>query len=311
MRSDSVRPVEDGRAAPTRAWSFQTRQVADPPGFVRTHGAVVDAGAVPLRAADFAAAADQVRLDPPPDCARGKLAVLSSAGGTAAAVAHQLSDHGTASQVVACSNATAAVAAVCAESAGEAEVEVVVELPWGGFVPVHARLAGTTDERSLTVAQTWDGLEVTVEAEAAVDGHTCARVLGPLNNYLLVRTGPGEQLEEFDLARALRLSSNLGLDDEPLLTRIVIVQPEHDHVRTKFFTCGERLHPSAPLTGLAVLALAAPSLAWFPDVPAVETPLGPMALPYVRTRADGRASVDFPPIFVELDRLDLTQHELS
>ena len=90
---------------------------------------------------------------------------------------------------------------------------------------------------------------------------------------------------------------------EPLRARLAVVQPlGPEGARVKFFTYGAREHPSAPLTGLAILALAAGPLGWFDPraTGQVLTPLGPMALPRTHAVGPGLARIDFPPVLVDL-----------
>jgi hypothetical protein len=89
---------------------------------------------------------------------------------------------------------------------------------------------------------------------------------------------------------------------------MAVVQCDRDAaVHVKFFTCGDRVHPSAPLTGLAVLAIAGARLGWtaLTSSARVVTRAGAMALPGVVGRVDGTVDLTFPPLLVELDHASL------
>jgi len=118
-----------------------------------------------------------------------------------------------------------------------------------------------------------------------------------------VRTRPGEPLGAFSLADALALWHHFAMDLTPLLSRIVVVGNDAGGApKVKFFTCGTRAHPSAPLTGLAVLAYAARAFDWLPSsCTSVDTPLGAVRMPRVRVAGDGRADVRFPEVLVTFE----------
>lgn len=257
--------------------TFETRQIHDPPAFVRTFGTVVEAGPLPLRF-EGRDAIEHAHPDPPAGCARGKVAAWAGNDDGCDAVCYQLSDCRTRAQVVACCNGTAAVAAVYAQRPGL--VRMRIDLP-GHRVHVDARV-GEAGE----VEQTWRRIPLSVTATGPY-----ARCSGPLNDYVIVRADPAT----FPITEAVRL---FGLAREPLRSRIGVLG-DGPLPRARFFTCGEREHPSAPLTGLAVLALAAARLGW-PPFRSVETPGGPMPLPRVRHRADGTADIEFPRVIVRL-----------
>lgn len=253
--------------------TFHTRQIHDPPGFVRTCGTVVETG-VGFQGADAIAHAHP---DPPAGCARGKVAAVSRDGDAAC---YQLSDCRTRARIVACCNGTAAAAALLGLR------RMRLHLP-GQRVQVEARLG-----RGHAVRQTWRGVRFSVHEVAG-----CAVSTGALNDYVVIRADPSSLLVE----DAFRISERLGLAREPLRSRIAVVE-DAAAPRVRFFTCGGREHPSAPLTGLAVVALVALRLGW-PATRQVETPAGPMAVPRVQVNADGTADIGFPALIVGLGTL--------
>jgi hypothetical protein len=279
------------------ARAFRTRQVADPADFVRTYGAFVLAGERPLSTDDWLAAVERARMDVPPDCARGKLAVLSRVGDGWLVRAHQLADDGADGDIVACSNATSASAAVVA---GEGDVEFALELADGHHATVAAAVA-PTPEGTIRVDQRWTGIRCEFEPETRVDGRTCIRVVGALNHYLVVRVRDADDLVSVSLDDAVRLSHHFGHDSEPLRSRIAFVHAGSDRRSARFFTCDQRQHPSAPLTGLAVLALAARTVDWLTPATTLEVTVGAMPPPAVHWAVDGLAEIEFPTILVDLE----------
>ena len=253
--------------------TFHTRQIHDPPGFVRTCGTVVETG-VGFQGADAIAHAHP---DPPAGCARGKVAAVSRDGDAAC---YQLSDCRTRARIVACCNGTAAAAALLGLR------RMRLHLP-GQRVQVEARLG-----RGHAVRQTWRGVRFSVHEVAG-----CAVSTGALNDYVVIRADPSSLLVE----DAFRISERLGLAREPLRSRIAVVE-DAAAPRVKFFTCGGREHPSAPLTGLAVARArgAAPRLAAAARAGA-ETPAGPMRCRACRPTRTGRRASSFAPLLVRLE----------
>lgn len=294
-----LHPTKTVGADVSTARAFRTRQVDDPTDFVRTFGAFVLSGDGELSPDDWVAAVERARMDVPPDCARGKLAVVARAGDRWLVQAHQLADDGTDGDVVACSNATAAAAAVVAE-AGEAAL--MLELADGHHASVSASVADAA-ENAVRVDQRWSGIPCAFEPEALADGRACIRVVGALNHYLVVRARDADDLAAISIDDAVRLSHHFGHDSEPLRSRIAFVHAGKDRRSARFFTCDQRQHPSAPLTGLAVLALAAGTVDWLTPAATIEVTVGAMRPPAVRWTTDGIAEIDFPPILVDLEPL--------
>jgi hypothetical protein len=124
---------------------------------------------------------------------------------------------------------------------------------------------------------------------------------GALNNYLVVRTRGGETIDAFALDDALALWRHFGMDREPLLSRMAVVEDDGRHRAVRFFTCGTRAHPSAAPTGLALLGCVSPLLDWLPaSGPTVATPSGLAPVPRLHPAADGRVDVEYPEIIVTI-----------
>jgi hypothetical protein len=284
-----------GRAAPPFARTFRTRQPGDPDGRVRTCGTVVTAGSDPRPPRTVALRLAQPL--PAPDSAYGKVAIVA---GDDAAV-YQLSDCHTRARLVACGNATAAAAACEAERLGAEHVALRVALPRRRRIRVEARVEARGDRAA--VAQTWHDVPFSLQGEWQVGGRRSVLCVSPLNSYLLIQARPDEDAAGFPVAEALALWRSFGLEREPLLSRMAVVQVDGPTPRAKFFTSGDRAHPSAPLTGLAVLALAAGRLGWsaLRAAEVVATPGGVMPLPHAAPLSAGAARIEFPALLVQLE----------
>jgi hypothetical protein len=204
--------------------------------------------------------------------------------------------------VAACTNATAAAAAWYAGN-HRSEMVLRTTLPGAETVDAQMRVCESRPGGPIAVEQSWSRISLTVQVHTQSDGRSVATCVGPLNNYIIVQARRTDDLSAFSVPEALAFWRRCGLTREPLVSRLAVVQAADDgRVMARFFTCGEREHPSAPLTGLAVLALAWGQLDW----PAlrqrreVSTPLGTMILPRVRTACDGTATVEFSPLLVNL-----------
>jgi hypothetical protein len=171
-------------------------------------------------------------------------------------------------------------------------------LPGARGARVVARVGSRN--RGVSVSQTWLGVQIDLGHDTDVDGRRVAICGGALNNYLVVRTCPGEPLSAFSLRDALALWRRFDMDLAPLLSRIAVVDSnDRADLDVKFFTCGTREHPSAPSTGLAVLAYAARTFDWLPrSLTTVRTPRGTVRVPRVRIAREGSADVQFPEVLV-------------
>ena len=282
----------------TGSLTFTTRQRDDPADFVRTRGVVLRAHA------GLALPLDGIPVDPatpgPADApvASGKVAVLHDDGSLLVRV-HQRSESGADVRTVACSNATAAASAAYA---GDRPLSFALALPGGQTVAVdtHARLVAPGE---VAVVQTWHDVRADVHETGIVDGRRVARCCGPLNDYLLVTGRPDDAADALTLDDARALWARFGFLDTPLRARLAFVRGNAPRPRAAFFTCGGREHPSAPLTGLAVLAIARHRLDWpeLRGLDAVETGIGPIGLPGATVARDGATTFEFPSVVVRLD----------
>jgi hypothetical protein len=295
-------PVDGDRGSVRQSRTFRTRQAADAADFIRTFGTVVSTSSGPLTFRDQ----DALRYahpDPPPNCARGKVVALSHDRDGCEAACYQVTDCRTTARVVECCNATAAAAACFTDETRARRVSLRVRLPGNEPVRVEARIGRHNGSSHSTVCQAWNEVPFLVRAETHIDGRDCAVCVSPLNNYLVIRTRPGESAARFGVNEALGLWERFSFVHEPLLSRIAIVEPSHAWTpAVKFFTCGDREHPSAPLSGLAVLAASARRLGWpvLPSTGCVRTPAGLMPLPRVDVLSEGSMRVEFPEVIVDL-----------
>jgi hypothetical protein len=285
-----------------RPWTFQTRQLGDPEHFVRTFGVLLD---VSSRARAFAAREVSACAEPapPPNCAHGKVVVVSQGESAARVACYQRAQGGAQPAVVACCNGAAAAAAHHAGVTGRSEVSLRLRVSNRYLLRARARI--DRDAHGVAVTQTWQRVSFTPVREERVDGRDCALFTGALNHYLVVRARAGESTDAVSPAEAQSLAKHFGLDEQPLLARVaVLARAPGELPRLKVYTCG-RAHPSAPPTGLAALALAAERVDWLPlrAGASVQTPAGPMQLPTAARRLpDGTADLEFAPLRVQLAR---------
>jgi hypothetical protein len=292
--------------------AFRTRARDDVPSVVRTRGVVLEP-----RHGEMLAAVDVVRhAEPiaPRDCAHGKVAVVTRRGSTTTIACWQVSSQRTDARLVACGNTAAAAIASVARGARHGDLvaelppsgrldlrqgALVVDLPRGGSIEVEATV--TVHDGVAAVDQRWRGVAIALDDERIIGGRRCVVSRSALNDYVVVLARPGEDVRRFTLAEAVRLWTRFGLRAEPLLARLAVVAPGTEAPSTvKFFTCGDREHPSAPLTGLAVLSVAARRLAWpCLAVGRVVTAAGTVPLPRVDAVADA-ATITFPTRVVDL-----------
>lgn len=301
------RPSRSPSGAPeARRHVFRTRQLDDAAEHARTFGVVVETGTGPLRFSEGAALA-AAHPDPPADCARGKVVAVSRRGAWGEAACYQLPDCRTRARVVACGNAWAVAAAVHARATTKAAGWLRMALPRGYVLHVHTAVEPGAADDGHVVRQVWEPVPFGVRAAASVAGGRSLVFTSPLNDYLVLeaRSGgrwrPATRSSPFTAADAIAAWHRARLGTDPLLARVVVVDPMPSRPRVRFFTCS-REHPSAPLTGLAVLALTAREIGWLP-LPAdgcVETPAGPMRLPAIDVRGSGVARIEPAPTIVHL-----------
>ena len=283
--------------------TFRTRQLDDHSQIVRTVGVVCHFGNVP----PFVAAAPVVIPGhshyTSTNCAHGKVALAMRQQGDIHVACYQVCDCRTQVVLAACGNTIGAVAALDSRLSGTRHVNLRAELANQDRIQVEAELSRLGPSATQVVRQTWHDVPLQMCDEQLVSGRNCTTWLGPLNNYLVVRARPDDDPAELTVKEAVALWRYFGLDRQPLLARMAVVQLNARPLPSvKFFTCGQREHPSAPLTGLAILALAAQRLEWRDLTTAgrVMTPNGPMALPRVHPVGETRVRIEFPPVIVEL-----------
>ena len=288
-----VREQIDDRVSWVRA--FSTRRAGDPVERVRTRGQLLGCPADDPWPTGFASGAVTAG-DFVDDAAYGKLAVLREGAAETASV--QLADMLSEGEIAACSNATAAAVAWHAVTTGSLPVSLSLALP-GARVSLSAEVRERG--RSSSVRQAWHGVHVELTEDTEVDGRRVAVCTGSLNNYLVVRTRPGEATSQFTLIDALTLWQHFGMHDEPLLSRMAVTDGDARDPAMQFFTCGTRAHPSAAPTGLAVVEFAARTLDWLHPMPTtVRTRGGRVEVPRVHLSGDGSADVEFPEVFATI-----------
>lgn len=244
---------------------------------------------------------------PPPapaGCARDKLVAIAGSGTGMRAACHQAGDGGLRSLRVACSNGAAAAAARIAELLGRPDPAFRLALPGDLDLAVEARVDGdATAPEGARVRQTWRGVAVELRPGDRGDGRRYATCTGPLNDYLLVGLREDEDPAAFSVAQAMELAGAFGLGAEPLRCRVALLQTgDAAGPRARFFTCGEREHPSAPLTGLVLVALLGLRGGWtdLEAAPALRTAAGTLPLPQVVAGTAGAVDVAFPELFVHM-----------
>jgi hypothetical protein len=284
-RRPAIAPVEPGTLFP-----FETRRRGEPRSAPPRTVGVTSIGTDsprPPESADAVAAIFRARNVPvSSEAAREKVGFACPAGATSI---YQADREARSASLCACGNATAATLALLAQVLGTREVHHRLRLP-EGEVAVQANVSRMADG-ALRVAQSWTG--VTLQAEQRVIArHVAVVCTGSLNDYLLVRVPNRATLDAFDVADALALwaaARNGTQFADPLRSRLAAVAPGADRPSVKFFTCG-RMHPGAPLTGLATLALAASEVRWLAELLAageIEHRRGVDTLPDIHRATEG------------------------
>ncbi len=193
-----------------------------------------------------------------------------------------------------CGNATAAGAAMLAHSVNHGLVCQVCSIPEG---QLEMCSWVTPAGGGWRVAQSWCGLSFPV-VQASLLGHKVAIGTGTFNNYVILSL-PGRAPESFAVPEVLALweaARPFGFDNI-LRARLAAIFPADPHPFVTFYTCG-RMHPGAPLTGLAALAMAARQVAWLASLlklGRIQHRRGFDSLPVCRD-----SEVDFPAIHVVL-----------
>jgi hypothetical protein len=232
------------------------------------------------------------------DAATGKVVFCNRLGETHV---YQADPHKGTAALCACGNATGAAAAALAHTLGRSRLRHNVKLPEG-------RVEMTATARRIAVGgyrveQAWGGIHLRPVA-AEVGGREAAVCTGVFNDYLIVRLRDRAELDALTVDEVLALwaeGRRYGAFAEPLQSRLAAIAPGEARPCVRFFTCG-RMHPGAPLTGLATLAVAAGRVSWLGAMlrgGEVEHRRGIDALPGVRATPRG-AEIQFPTIDVVL-----------
>jgi hypothetical protein len=232
------------------------------------------------------------------EAAKEKVAICNRWGETSI---YQADRKNLSAALCACGNATGAAAAMLAHCLKRRRIAQRVELP-DGRVEVQSH-ALPMSHGAWQVEQSWTGARLTVIPSWLLQ-RDVAICTGTFNDYLVVRLTDRTDLEAFDLSDALSLwnaAQSYGGFENPLRSRLVAIAPAEAAPVTKFYTCG-RMHPGAPLTGLAILAMAASQVGWLASLlepGRIEHRRGVDQLPNVRTTSKG-TTVQFPAIDVVL-----------
>jgi hypothetical protein len=181
------------------------------------------------------------------------------------------------------------------------EVHQSLTLP-EGRVEMRSRVAGTVDG-GWRVEQSWGGIQLQFR-QARLLGREVALCTGTFNDYVIVPLADRAELEAFGLPQVLALwqeaAKYSGFQDV-LRSRLVALAPNRTMPHARFYTCG-RLHPGAPLTGLATLAVGTRHINWLASLlkdRRLEHRRGTDVLPVVQ-ETPGRMAISFPAIHVVL-----------
>jgi hypothetical protein len=234
-------------------------------------------------------------LPPSPEAAKEKVIFCAPEGQTHV---YQADRNNRTAALCACGNAAGAAAAMLAHCLDRHVINQDLRLP-DGQVTANSNV-GRASGGGYRVAQSWAGIRFQV-LEAELLGRPVAVCHGSLNDYLIVLL-PGEsELHRFELDDALALwaeARQFSGFTNPLQSRLAAIVPRPGNAPfVRFYTCG-RLHPGAPLTGLAALALAATSVPWLDSIlkgRAIEVRRGVDPLPQARATKEGH-EVAFAPI---------------
>jgi hypothetical protein len=301
-----------GRVLDEQFYRFETRRITDlAHATPRTVGAVIWPHDFSSFDSAHAIKAHEALLTRrgrtlPSGSAKGKVTVVS----TETLKVFQVSHDGESAALCGCGNATAAGLALLALASGEClgcTNRSRLILP-DGEVFTSAQVLLTVGGGSLRVTQSWSGLEFAV-TELPSPRRRLA-VCSGMNHYVIVLATPPD-FEKFglgDVEALLQFSMAHRGATNPLQWRLVVLSSEPEqqsHTRARFYSCG-RMHPGAPLTGLATLALAAKQIDWLAEIlrtEVVEHPRGIDQLPTIEGAVDG-PRILFNPIDVSLQRSD-------
>lgn len=168
-------------------------------------------------------------------------------------------------ELCACGNATGAAAAMFAAHKKRSRVHQYLKLP-DGAVELNARVTNKANG-GWEVEQSWCGIRFDAFA-TSLAGRDVVVCTGDFNDYLLVRLADKAEIETFSLDEVLHLwdeAKQFSGFESPLRSRLVAIAPDESIPFAKFYTCG-RMHPGAPLTGLATLAMSVNKAEWLKPV---------------------------------------------
>jgi hypothetical protein len=200
-----------------------------------------------------------------PEAAREKVIFCDGQGDT---LVYQADVPNRSAALCTCGNATGASAAMLAHCLQRRRVRQKVQLP-DGQVELWSEVVPAGDG-GWHVEQSWSGIQVTT-LQVRLRERPIAVCTGSFNDYLIVSLADRAELEAFGLdevlalwhaARAHFASTSFA---SLLRCRLAAVAPDGPRPFVKFYTCG-RLHPGAPLTGLAALAVTAGHVDWLADL---------------------------------------------
>jgi hypothetical protein len=234
--SSNASPPED-MAGPRPAAAMAFRTFRD--GRFRTVGALAQLGAGdPVddwsgdRAKALLQSLPEIKTSTP--VAQGKLALVNPHSELPVAAVFQLSPAGC--NRVFCGNGAAGVAAHLAAARKTKNPAFLLRGSGALTVTVRAAVSG------ITVAQVW-----IVPADAEISTTPAAIEVNLFNHYTVVDAASGNVAEL--------------LNDADPRRRIAAVEMRGEEPRVTFYTSG-REHPSAPLTGLCILALLSNQVEW-------------------------------------------------
>lgn len=240
-----------------RLCSFETRRpgesLAVAPRTVGWTAVLAEDKEVAAREAEAVRVCEESTAAPPsPESAREKVVFCDRRGRT---FVYQADRDNRAASLCACGNAAGAMAAMLAVQLERGCLEQTLVLP-DGEIGMHAEVR--RQDGRLRVRQRWTGVELTA-TPTRLGSHEVAICKGTLNDYLLVRLPDAGTTFGLAEAKALWGEARQAFGFEDILRcRLAAIAPEGT---VRFFTCG-RMHPGAPLTGLAALALAAETTDW-------------------------------------------------
>jgi hypothetical protein len=312
FRAGRPDPREDGffqsRGSLFRVCRFETRRLGEsrarPPRTVGFTGLLMGRRASGLAQIGPAEAVELCLQNPgeapSPEAAKEKVVFSSRHGET---LVFQADQQNRSAALCACGNATGAAAATIGECLRQSQVRQSLRVP-DGQLEARCRVA-RTDGGSWRVDQSWIGIRQSV-LKAELCGKLVAVCTGSFNDYLIVLLPSNETGDQFGLEdvsalwRAARTVSS-GFDNL-LQSRLVALCPR-DGARpfARFFTCG-RVHPGAPLTGMAALAMAAQRVDWLATIlkaGEIEHRRGVDPMPSVEAVSQGY-EIRFPVIEVSL-----------